>query len=121
MTQPSLFGGSIAPAGRPAARPAHPLAPWFEAIAGVIGRTAAVSSAGRVLKIAKAMKLAGLHPSTVPRIVDVVARYAAWRKTVDLSAVQECWPWLIEPPKTVGGGELVRAVEAFRDDAEPPF
>jgi len=96
----SLFGEAAPPAR--VERAPHPLAPWYDAIADLIGATAAKASAGRVLKIAKAMKDAGIAPDDVrANLFDVVRRYSPWRKVVDLTAVQCCWPWLKEPPQTI--------------------
>lgn len=84
---------------QPTERKPHPLTPWYDAIGELIGPAAAKSAAGRVLKIAKQMKSFGLTPERLKAALPgVVAKYAGWRKVIDLAAVQECWPWIITPP-----------------------
>lgn len=119
--QPSLFGANVeAKPARPQ-RP-NPLAPWFDAIAAIVGKTAVGAARSRVGRIAKNMRDAGLTPDRLADLPDVIRRYASWRSTLDLNTVQACWSWLIDPPKTVGGGEVMAAVQAIqRNGGEPPF
>lgn len=96
-----LFGETAPPEPKPKA--AHPLAEWFEAIADLIGPTAARQAAGRVAKIAAGMKAAGVTPEEVRRdLPGVINHYAGWRKVIDITAVQCCWPWIHEPPRELG-------------------
>lgn len=121
--QPSLFDAA-APAPKKPAR-ANPLGPWFDAIAGVVGPTAVKAANGRVARIAKGMRDAGVAPERVADLGAVVRRYAPWRKTIDLGTVQACWPWLVEPPPAAGpagGGEVGAMLKAIHDNGgEAPF
>lgn len=97
---PSLFGGGgeLVPARKRKANAGHKFAPYFDAIGAAIGPIAVRQSAGRVSKVAKAMYEAGLEPHQVKDVVAAIRKWAPWRKVIDLSAIQSCWPWVIEPP-----------------------
>jgi hypothetical protein len=78
----------------------NPLAPWFDAVVEVIGKATAYANRGRVASICKDMKAAGVDPATfAERYRAAMARYAGWRLAADISAVQTCWGWAVEPPK----------------------
>lgn len=110
----SLFGGSEPEPARKEKK-AHPLSPWFDAIADAIGPTAAKAAAGRVLKIAKGLQDAGITPDEFrDRIGPTIRRHAPWRKVVDLSAVQCCWPWIKEPPQETTPRPAERAAGVLR-------
>lgn len=81
----------------------HPLAPWFAAIAAVIGETAAKASGGRVARIAKQMQQAGLPAERVGEVVGVVREHWPNKKYVDLSTLQTYWPYILEAPASVSG------------------
>lgn len=97
---PSLFGDDKRLAKKKEKKP-HPFAPYFAAIAEIIGPITVRQATGRVSKIAKQMRDAGLTPDRVREITEVVARWAPWRKIIDLGTLQMCWPWILEPPLEV--------------------
>jgi hypothetical protein len=113
METPSLFDEPRGPVTALVvkAKAIHPLGPWFDAIAAEIGPLAAKNASGRVAKIAKQMRAAGLPPERVREIGSVVQRYAKWRKVLDLNAVQECWAWILEPPQDVSGSGGMNSLE----------
>lgn len=100
----------------------HPLARWFEAVSALVGATAAGASGGRVARICKQMQLAGLDPAELRRLPQVIATFAPWRKVIDISAVQACWPWLKDPPAEASASRLGLMFQAVQENGgKPPF
>lgn len=93
----NLFGDG-SPKKRKASNEAHKLAPYFDAIARLVGPVAVAASRGRVARIAAAMLAAGVVPADLDRLPAVIRANAPYMKSLDLSALQTCWPWLVEPP-----------------------
>jgi hypothetical protein len=76
----------------------NPLAPWFDA--------------------------AGVDPATfAERYRAAMARYAGWRLAADISAVQTCWGWAVEPPKDAADPSPVELAAMARqmNGGEEPF
>lgn len=111
------------PTDSPRFREQHRLAPYFDALAALCGRAAVNQARGRVGKMAKDMEAAGL---TVDRLREelpaVVRRYAPRFRVIDLTVVACCWPWILDPPRTVGPSPAADAVAAVRNNGgEAPF
>lgn len=100
--QLSLFGddGPSPKRSKPAIA-SHPLRPWFDAIAELVGPLAVKQAGGRVAKIAAAMVAAGVAPEELRHLPEVIRVHAPYMTSLDLSAVQRCWVWLREPPRGV--------------------
>lgn len=78
--------------------------PMFDAIVELSGADAK-QAGGRIAKLAHAILNAGIDVDRFrDRIRSVVARYAPWRKTLDLDTLTACWKWIITPPAEVETG-----------------
>lgn len=123
QSTPSLFGddGATKPEKKP--RKPHPLGPWWEAIAKLIGLENAKAAGGRVWGVAAKIKDAGIEPEQLAKLPEVIKRYAGWRKVLDIAAITQTWVWLIEPPREIGRTSPIRdATESINSNGgDSPF
>ena len=87
----------------PKPRTPQPTDPYFDAIAALIGETAAKAAPGRVIAIAKKMLAEGIDPAALAILPAIIERAQPWRRgaAITLNVLTETWPWLKTPPAMI--------------------